>query len=82
VIYYYLEDSTVMINEPKVINSGTPQGVFLKRQAVIKPGTKDLFVPADFLIGETVDIYGRQYKIIDADPYTRNFFQTAMGVEL
>lgn len=24
VIYYYLEDSTLMINEPKITNSGTP----------------------------------------------------------
>ncbi len=58
-IYYYLEDSTIMINETKITNSGTPQGVFLKRQAVIKPGSKDLLVPSDFLIGETIEIYGR-----------------------
>ena len=30
-IYYYLEDSTIMITEPKEMNSGIPQGVFLKR---------------------------------------------------
>jgi len=41
-----------------------------------------LLVPADFMVGETVDIYGRQYKVVDADPYTRNFFKTAMNVEL
>jgi len=35
-LYYYLEDSTVMMSEPKESNSGTPQGVFLKRQAVMK----------------------------------------------
>ncbi len=36
VIYYYLDDNTVMISEPKEMNSGAPQGVFLKRQMVLK----------------------------------------------
>lgn len=35
-IFYYLEDHSIMINEPKETNSGTPQGVFLKRQMVLK----------------------------------------------
>lgn len=30
-VYYYLEDRSIMINEPKMVNSGTPQGGFLKR---------------------------------------------------
>jgi hypothetical protein len=33
-VLYYLEDNTISINEPKQVNSGTPQGVFLKRQMV------------------------------------------------
>ena len=35
-IYYYLMDDTIFITEPKVENSGIPQGVFLKRQKVPK----------------------------------------------
>jgi hypothetical protein len=31
IVMYYLEDHSLMINEPKEVNSGTPQGVFLKR---------------------------------------------------
>ena len=77
-----MEDSTIMITEPKEMNSGIPQGVFLKRQAVMKSGTQDILVPADFFIGETVEIYGRQFKVTDADPYTRDFFKSAMKVEL
>ena len=38
-IYYYLADETFFITEPKIENSGIPQGVFLKRQKVPKPGT-------------------------------------------
>lgn len=64
------------------MNSGIPQGVFLKRQAVMKTGTQDILVPADFFIGETVEIYGRQIKIVDADQYTRDFFRSAMKTDL
>lgn len=31
VIFYYLEDNSVSITEPKLENSGIPQGAFLKR---------------------------------------------------
>lgn len=34
VINYFLEDDTIYIYEPKVENSGLPQGVFLKRHKV------------------------------------------------
>ena len=37
-VYFYLEDSSIMISELKQTNSGTPQGTFLKRQIVNKPG--------------------------------------------
>eukprot|EP00966_Prymnesium_polylepis_P199504 4623338-Prymnesium_polylepis.1 len=42
VLYYYLEDDSMHVSEPKVENSGIPQGerkgtVFLKRHRVPKP---------------------------------------------
>ena len=36
-INYFLEDDTIYIYEPKVENSGLPQGVFLKRHKVPAP---------------------------------------------
>lgn len=81
VIYYYLEDHTLMINEPKQTNSGTPQGVFLKRQAVHKGGV-DLVQPGDFVIGTPISIFGRDVMVTDADKYTRDFYSSAMGIEL
>jgi len=36
-IYFYLEDGTLHILEPRIQNSGIPQGVFLKRHLVPKP---------------------------------------------
>ena len=31
VIFYYLEDRSIQLIEPKQTNSGSPQGIFLKR---------------------------------------------------
>ena len=81
VLYYYLEDSTIMINEPKQTNSGTPQGVFLKRQAILKHDGS-VYQPHDFIVGETVEIFGKSIKIVDADRYTRDFFFTSLQVEM
>ena len=77
VIFYYLEDNTIMISEPKQVNSGTPQGVFLKRQMVLKQDGSGLPIgPTDFRIGLDVGIYGRCIRICDCDQYTREFFET------
>ena len=75
-IFYYLEDKSVMITEPKKVNSGVPQGAFLKRHCVIKPdGTP--FLPDDFCIGGDTGIYGRQIRVYDCDDYTRLFYQVS-----
>ncbi len=31
IIYFYLNDGTIYVTEPKIENSGIPQGVFLNR---------------------------------------------------
>ena len=73
-IFYYLEDKSIMITEPKMVNSGVPQGAFLKRHVVLKPdGTP--FVPDDFSIGCDTGVYGRQIRIYDCDDYTRKFYE-------
>lgn len=78
-IFFYLEDSTIMITEKKQVNSGAPQGTFLKRQMVLKAdlpiGDQTALGIEDFLVGESINIYGRNYKITDADQYTREFYE-------
>mmetsp|Transcript_3398 Transcript_3398/g.5731 ORF Transcript_3398/g.5731 Transcript_3398/m.5731 type:complete len:183 (+) Transcript_3398:195-743(+) len=75
IVYYFLEDRSIMITEPKQVNSGTPQGAFLKRQAVIKQdGSKMPFEPTDFRVGLDIGICGRSIRIYDCDDYTREFF--------
>jgi hypothetical protein len=75
VVFYYLEDHSVMISEPKDMNSGAPQGVFLKRQMVIRQdGSNSPLLPQDFRVGLDVGIFGRTVRITDCDTYTREFF--------
>lgn len=75
IVLYHLEDHSIMINEPKEVNSGTPQGIFLKRQMVLKQdGSNTPLLPTDFRVGLDVGIYGRTIRIYDCDQYTREFF--------
>jgi len=75
VIYYFLEDRSILIAEPKVMNSGTMQGPFLKRQMVLKQdGSDKPFEPTDFRVGLDIGLCGRSIRIYDADKYTREFF--------
>jgi len=80
VIYYYLEDDSIHIAEPKVENSGIPQGVLVRRHRVPKAdnsfvGLSDLAIEAD------IPIYGRIFRITDADAFTRDYY-SSNGVEL
>lgn len=73
-IYYYLEDDTVHILEAKVPNSGIPQGIFLKRHLVPKPGVIETYHWRDFSVGCDIEFYGRVFHIYDADQFTRSFY--------
>lgn len=59
-----------MVTEPKQVNSGTPQGPFLKRHVALKADGNP-FMPDDFDIGADTGLYGRQVRIYDCDDYTR-----------
>ena len=72
-IMYFLEDGTVGINEPKVENSGMPQGNFLKRQKVQKANGTYLG-PDDIHIGSEVTTCGHTFHICGCDRFTRWFF--------
>jgi hypothetical protein len=82
-IYYYLDDNTLYITEPKIENSGIPQGVFLKRQMVPKTleDRNDFITWRDINIGINLHVYGRVFRVVDCDEFTRVFYQEN-GVEL
>jgi hypothetical protein len=75
ILYYYLEDDTIHIGEPKVENSGINQGVILKRHRVPKANGEFITV-ADLNIGVELTMYGRVYHLTDTDEFTRAFFET------
>ncbi|KAK9869902.1 hypothetical protein WA026_003622 [Henosepilachna vigintioctopunctata] len=75
IIYFYLEDGTIQVCEPKVENSGVFQGCFLSRQRIRFPAPMDenFYDIIDLNIGKEVEFYGRCFKIIDCDKFTRTF---------
>lgn len=75
VIMYFMEDGTLMITEPKIENSGIPQGAFLKRHRVPTADGMDILGPNDFRCGEDITIYARTYHIVGCDRFTRWFFE-------
>jgi len=71
-IFYYEEDEGIMIVERAQLNSGMKQGTILRRTCVNKPdGTT--YQPQDFRIGNSLEILGTVYNIIDCDMATRNY---------
>lgn len=78
-LYYYLEDDSMHISEPKVENSGIPQGerkgtIFLKRHRVAKP-EGGFYSATDLNVGAQLDLYGRVFLLTDADAFTRAFLE-------
>jgi len=83
-ILYYLEDGTMQVCEPKVVNSGIPQGVLIKRHRLPRPEYQGggFYAPADLKCGVNVTIYAKVFKIVDCDEYTRWFYETAAHMDV
>ena len=80
VVYFYLEDGSIHVAEPKQANSGIPQGVFLKRHRIPKEdGTA--FAVEDLNVGKDVSFYSRVFHLYSCDPFTRNFLSKS-GIEV
>ncbi|CAE7679512.1 EFHC1 [Symbiodinium microadriaticum] len=75
-IYYYLEDDTCQIIEPKQDNSGIPQGQLIRRHRF--PSADGGYLKTeDIRVGSTLQIYGRSIFVTDCDPFTREFYESA-----
>jgi len=79
VIYYYLEDDTCHIIEPRQDNSGIPQGQLIRRHRFPAPSGGYL-KPEDLRVGSDLQIYGRCIHITDCDAFTRAYYEQA-GLE-
>ncbi|XP_043475063.1 EF-hand domain-containing family member C2 [Leptopilina heterotoma] len=74
-ISFFLEDGTMKVSEPITGNSGLEQGLIVRRQRIAIPDPVQFrhYDVLDLNIGREVKIFGRVYKIIDCDKFTRNF---------
>jgi Ca2+-binding EF-hand superfamily protein len=72
-IYYYLEDDTCQVNEPRQDNSGIAQGCLIRRHRFPSPDG-GYIKPEDLQVGSTLQLYGRTFFITDCDPFTRNYY--------
>ncbi|XP_060652659.1 EF-hand domain-containing family member C2 isoform X1 [Drosophila nasuta] len=78
-IYFYLEDGTMQITEPKVENSGIPQGCLVHRQRIPKapPSDREFISIFDLNVDTNVQIFDRVYHISGCDIFTRQFLNRA-----
>ncbi|EDV98296.1 EF-hand domain-containing family member C2 [Drosophila grimshawi] len=78
-IYFYLEDGTMQITEPKVENSGIPQGCLVHRQRIPKasPNEREFLSVFDLNVDTNVQIFDRDYHISGCDVFTRQFLNRA-----
>jgi len=75
VIFYYLEDDTCLITEPKQDNSGLPQGTLIRRHRF--PAPEGGYVrPEDLRIGSDLHVYGKSIRLVDCDGFTREYFNS------
>ena len=74
-IYYYLEDDTIQVLEPKTFNAGLPQGTIIRRHRIpLDPPCEDEFHNIhSFNVACEVVIYGKTFFICACDGFTRNF---------
>ncbi|ODN06377.1 EF-hand domain-containing protein 1 [Orchesella cincta] len=75
-IYYFLEDDTIMVNEPRIENSGIPQGKFLRRHRIPKNDIGETYHWKDLNVACEVMFYGRVFRIVDADNWTKQFYES------
>jgi hypothetical protein len=75
VIHFYLEDDSIHISEPVVENSGIPQGAYVKRHRIPKSNNQYITLE-DLGVGREVTVYGRVFRMISCDDFTRAFYES------
>ncbi|CAJ1986481.1 DUF1126 repeat-containing protein [Leishmania donovani] len=88
VISFFPVDDTILIEEPRIINSGLDGGVFLKRQKVVAdPRQREQFPGEEYVslnffnVGNSVRLNATDFFLYDCDDFTRDFL-TALGIEV
>lgn len=83
IIYFYLEDDTIQVLEPKQENSGIPQGTLVRRHRIPLPAPNDdqFYTVEHFNVGNEISLYSRTFKIMGCDKFTQNFL-SKLGVRV
>jgi hypothetical protein len=78
-ICYYLVDDSIDVTEEREMNSGIPQGPFIKRRKIKHEslnGEPTEFIHFnDLVVGKDINIFGKVISIYDCDKYTREFYE-------
>ncbi|XP_076099003.1 EF-hand domain-containing family member C2-like isoform X1 [Mytilus galloprovincialis] len=82
-IYFYLEDDSIQVIEPRTKNSQIPQGTLIRRHRVPKPPPNDdeFYTIEDFNVGKEISLYSKVFKITNCDEFSRNFLRK-LGVKV
>jgi hypothetical protein len=78
-IFYYLTDGTIHVTEPKIENSGIPQGLFINRKQIPKHHStrnNEMFTWRDFNLSTNITFYDRTFRVISCDDFTRQFLES------
>ncbi|GFQ81432.1 EF-hand domain-containing family member C2 [Trichonephila clavata] len=73
-VLYFVGDGTIKVYEPKLRNSGMVQGCLVNRNLIPKP-EGGFYRLDDLKIGETVVFFGKSFKLLDCDPFTKTFLR-------
>jgi len=76
-IYFYLEDDSIQVLEPRLKNAGVPQGTLIRRHRIPRPppNEDEFYTAEDFNIGCEINLYSKVFKITDCDQFTQNFLR-------
>lgn len=71
-----MDDDTIHIIEPRVENSGIPQGIFMKRHKLPYPTYEQdrYYTWTDLGVAQNFNVYKRIFRIVDCDDFTRRFY--------
>lgn len=79
-LQYFLVDGTIEIRQVLVPNAGRDTvSMFLRKHILKKPGTDEPYTDKDLYIGQTVNAFGREFFLYDADKFTRDFLDNKFG---
>jgi len=72
---FHLFDDTLSIHEPPQRNLGIMTGKFLEKNIHLNQANGKLFQVSDFLPGNVVKVYNREFEMVDMDEYTRQYLE-------